>query len=163
VALGQVFSEYFGFPCQSSFHQLLHNYPHLSSHSLLSSYTAVFTRLDSVCCTCSAGSLADLFLFSTLKMETVRSSETSVNTISTRRHIPEDGFINKICQTVFLKNVSNSSLPWLCYNLLARIVSSWYYRLTASKLEECTVCDTGPIYAAFTTAVASHLSIMGYS
>jgi hypothetical protein len=24
VALGQVFSEYFGFSCQSSFHQLLH-------------------------------------------------------------------------------------------------------------------------------------------
>jgi hypothetical protein len=31
VALGQVFSEYFGFPCPSSFHQLLHNHPHLSS------------------------------------------------------------------------------------------------------------------------------------
>jgi hypothetical protein len=31
VALGQVFSEYFGFPCQSSFHQLLHNHPHPSS------------------------------------------------------------------------------------------------------------------------------------
>jgi hypothetical protein len=31
VALGQVFSEYFGFPCQSSFHHLLHNHPHLSS------------------------------------------------------------------------------------------------------------------------------------
>jgi hypothetical protein len=31
VALGQVFSEYFGFLCQSSFHQLLHNHPHLSS------------------------------------------------------------------------------------------------------------------------------------
>jgi hypothetical protein len=31
VALGQVFSEYFGFPCQSSFRQLLHNHPHLSS------------------------------------------------------------------------------------------------------------------------------------
>jgi hypothetical protein len=31
VALGQVFSEYFGFPCQSSFHQLLHNHHHLSS------------------------------------------------------------------------------------------------------------------------------------
>jgi hypothetical protein len=30
VALGQVFSEYFGFPCQSSFHQLLHNHPYLS-------------------------------------------------------------------------------------------------------------------------------------
>jgi hypothetical protein len=31
VALGQVFSEYFGFPCQSSFHQLLHNHHHRSS------------------------------------------------------------------------------------------------------------------------------------
>jgi hypothetical protein len=30
MALGQVFSEYFGFPCQSSFHQLLHN--HLIYH-----------------------------------------------------------------------------------------------------------------------------------
>jgi hypothetical protein len=28
VALGQVFSEYFTFPCQSSFHQLLHNHQH---------------------------------------------------------------------------------------------------------------------------------------
>jgi hypothetical protein len=31
VALRQVSSEYFGFPYQSSFHQLLHNHPHLSS------------------------------------------------------------------------------------------------------------------------------------
>jgi hypothetical protein len=31
LALRQVSSEYFGFPCQSSFHQLLHNHPHLSS------------------------------------------------------------------------------------------------------------------------------------
>jgi hypothetical protein len=30
VALGQDFSEYFGFPCQSSFHRLLHNYHHRS-------------------------------------------------------------------------------------------------------------------------------------
>jgi uncharacterized membrane protein len=31
VGLGQVFSEYFGFPCQFLFHQLLHNHHHLSS------------------------------------------------------------------------------------------------------------------------------------
>jgi hypothetical protein len=31
VGLMQVFSEYFGFPCQSSFHQLLHNHHLLSS------------------------------------------------------------------------------------------------------------------------------------
>jgi hypothetical protein len=30
MALVQVFSEYFGFPCQSTFHQLLHN--HLINH-----------------------------------------------------------------------------------------------------------------------------------
>jgi hypothetical protein len=31
VALGQVFSEYFGFPCQFSFHRLLHIHHHLPS------------------------------------------------------------------------------------------------------------------------------------
>jgi hypothetical protein len=31
VELRQVFSEYFGFPCQYSFHQFLHNHLHLSS------------------------------------------------------------------------------------------------------------------------------------
>jgi hypothetical protein len=32
VALGQVFSKYFGFPCNHrSLHQLLHNHPHVSS------------------------------------------------------------------------------------------------------------------------------------
>jgi hypothetical protein len=31
VALGQVFSEYFGFPCQFSFHRLFHIHHHLSS------------------------------------------------------------------------------------------------------------------------------------
>jgi hypothetical protein len=30
VALGQVFFGYFGFPCQSTFHLLLHNHHHLS-------------------------------------------------------------------------------------------------------------------------------------
>jgi hypothetical protein len=35
AALGQVFSEYFGFPCQSSFHQFLlhHNYPGLTQET----------------------------------------------------------------------------------------------------------------------------------
>jgi hypothetical protein len=31
VTLGQVFSEYFGFPCQFSFHRLLHTHHHLST------------------------------------------------------------------------------------------------------------------------------------
>jgi hypothetical protein len=31
VPLGQVFSEYFGFPCQFSFHRLLHIHHHPSS------------------------------------------------------------------------------------------------------------------------------------
>jgi hypothetical protein len=32
VALGQVFSEYFGFPCQFSFHRLLHIHHHHHHH-----------------------------------------------------------------------------------------------------------------------------------
>jgi hypothetical protein len=32
VVLGQVFSEYFGFPCQSSFHRSLHNHHHHHHH-----------------------------------------------------------------------------------------------------------------------------------
>jgi hypothetical protein len=34
MALGQVFSETFGFPCQSTFHLLLHNH-HLHYHPRL--------------------------------------------------------------------------------------------------------------------------------
>jgi hypothetical protein len=33
VELGQVFSEYFGFPCQFTFHRLLHIRHHLSSRA----------------------------------------------------------------------------------------------------------------------------------
>jgi hypothetical protein len=40
----------------------------------------------------AGSSLAD---FSTLKMEAIRSSETSVHTRSTRRHIPEDGIFHE--------------------------------------------------------------------
>jgi hypothetical protein len=39
----------------------------------------------------AGSSLAD---FSTLKMEAIRSSETSVHTRSTRRHIPEGGILH---------------------------------------------------------------------
>jgi hypothetical protein len=41
-----------------------------------------------------AGSLADFFLSSTLKMETIFASETSVKTISTRGHIQEECFLH---------------------------------------------------------------------
>jgi hypothetical protein len=43
----------------------------------------------------TVSSLADFLNFpSTLKMEAIRSSKTSVNTTSTRRHIPEDCFLH---------------------------------------------------------------------
>jgi hypothetical protein len=42
----------------------------------------------------SAHASSSLEDFSTLKMEAIRSSETSVHTISTRRHIPGDGILN---------------------------------------------------------------------
>jgi hypothetical protein len=36
VALEQIFSDYFGFPCQSSFHQFLHNHHNLHRFLVLS-------------------------------------------------------------------------------------------------------------------------------
>jgi hypothetical protein len=42
----------------------------------------------------AVSSLAD---FSTLKMEAIRSSETSVHTRYTRRHIPGDGILQRVC------------------------------------------------------------------
>jgi hypothetical protein len=43
----------------------------------------------------ASSSIEDFILFSsTLKMEALHSSETSVNTISTLRHIPEDCFLH---------------------------------------------------------------------
>jgi hypothetical protein len=41
-----------------------------------------------------AHSGSSLMYFSTLKMEAIRSSETSVHTRSTRRHAPEDGLLH---------------------------------------------------------------------
>jgi hypothetical protein len=44
----------------------------------------------------------------TLKMEAICSSETSVNTISTRRHIPEHGILKSTCSSpgVYLLSLS---------------------------------------------------------
>jgi hypothetical protein len=42
----------------------------------------------------SAHARSSLANFSNLKMEAIHSSETSVHTRSTRRHIPEDGILH---------------------------------------------------------------------
>jgi hypothetical protein len=50
----------------------------------------------------AGSSLADFY---TLQMEAIRSSETSVYTISTRRHIPEDRILHSLN---FLKSFSDN-------------------------------------------------------
>jgi hypothetical protein len=48
VALGRVFSEYFGFPCQSSFHQILHHHNHPGKYNRqISGRRAEWTQLKS--------------------------------------------------------------------------------------------------------------------
>jgi hypothetical protein len=48
VALGQVFSEYFGFPCQFSFHRLLHIHHHLSTGAGIIGQLVTDVKVDSV-------------------------------------------------------------------------------------------------------------------
>jgi hypothetical protein len=57
----------------------------------------------------AGSSLAD---FSTLKMEAIPSSESSVHTRSTRHHIPEDGILHSYrCEN--LKSYQSKFLPVL--------------------------------------------------
>jgi hypothetical protein len=78
--IGQVSSEYFGFPCQS-FHQFLHHHNHPG-----------LTQLDSTPPLYKFKKKAAAFIFmSTLKIQTARSSELSVNIYqTTRRHVSDD-------------------------------------------------------------------------
>jgi hypothetical protein len=47
AALGQVFSEYFGFPCQSLFHQFLHHHITTRGWHNIGGRSAEWTQLDS--------------------------------------------------------------------------------------------------------------------
>jgi hypothetical protein len=73
-----------------------------------------------------AGSpLADFY---TLKMEAIRSSETSVHTRSTRRHIPEDGILHShrgenlnLTKKIMMKQVySEKYLPVIQLSLITK-------------------------------------------
>jgi hypothetical protein len=71
----------------------------------------------------AGSSLAD---FSTLKMEAIRSSEKSVHTRSTRRHIPEDGILS--VQISFLQ-VYNMACLSLFLDLIALLMPDEGYLL----------------------------------
>jgi hypothetical protein len=50
--------------------------------------------------------------FSALKMEAIRSSETSVHTRSTQRHVPEDGILHSHRLETSNLTENHSPLPW---------------------------------------------------
>jgi hypothetical protein len=64
--------------------------------------------------------------FSTLKMEAIRSSETSVNARSTQRHIPEDDILLTHC-VCFEKSMKE---------LDARLVTHYDQQLQIDKVTE---------------------------
>jgi hypothetical protein len=86
---------------------------HLQGRNIRERGTSVSRLLQSKLPPAHAGSsLAD---FSTLKMEAIRSSETSVHTRSTRRYIPENGILHSHrCQN--LKSYLLGKFANLCYN-----------------------------------------------
>jgi hypothetical protein len=56
--------------------------------------------------------------FSTVKMETIRSSETSVYTSSIRRHIPEDGILQHFILLYFSDGKIFSPLSSYIYHII---------------------------------------------
>jgi hypothetical protein len=77
--------------------------------------------------------------FSTLKMEAIRSSETSVHTWSIRRHIPEDGTLQECC--------SSQSYKIRCsLKLQATRLRIWLQRLRIRCYNVYTVCLNNILY-----------------
>jgi hypothetical protein len=104
VALGQVFSEYFGFPCQFSFHLLLHIHHHLSSGAGTIGQTVadvpsglnLTTPQETKTKKKKTFFLLLVFIVShsTLAIKAVRSSDISVNSYQTiPRHVKEDSIL----------------------------------------------------------------------
>jgi hypothetical protein len=79
--------------------------------------------------------------FFTLKMEAIRSSETSVITIPTRRHIPEDDILQKA--NLFFKKKSISIYIYIYifltgYILLQNSTPDWWWPCLAETCREFT-------------------------
>jgi hypothetical protein len=75
---------------------------------------------DMAPCAHAGSSLADFLFSSTLKMEAIRSYETSVNTISTRHHIPRLSsrriFVSR-CVRCFSERAEVVGFPFLVFLL----------------------------------------------
>jgi hypothetical protein len=72
-------------------------------------FSRIWGRVDSLLTDVSEELHRSLLSY-TLKMEAIRSSETSVNKMSTRRHIPKDGiFLIFVPVQVYSKNKTSRS------------------------------------------------------
>jgi hypothetical protein len=89
-------------------------------------------------------SLADL---STLKMEAIRSSETSVNIRSTRRHIPEDGILQRVFVLVVLNFPDFLQQNW---GFLFWLISCRFPVLNDARWNNIIKLATTPLFHIFT-------------
>jgi hypothetical protein len=92
----------------------------------------------------------------TLKMEAIRSSETSVNKISTRRHIPEDGILHELvkfsseesniwrahcnCIVAFWRMIQRPLLEFYLFSTITRIRHRFYWIF--DRISRCCMYHT---------------------
>jgi hypothetical protein len=88
-----------------------------------------------------ASSINDLMM-TNLKMEAIRSSETSVHTRSTRYHIPEDGILHSH-RRVNLRSYIN--IPSLEDVAAMRCIEHWYFHTKGFRHIAINVSDMAAI------------------
>jgi transposase len=104
-------------------------------------------RVELVCTDVSEEVIASIFMvekflladFSNLKMEVIRSSETSVHTRSTRSQIPEDGILHMkrvVCDVRYVRNWIRINMHSYLFNVWIRILQ----RSDVSHSKDCNYC-----------------------
>jgi hypothetical protein len=92
---------------------------------------------ESAVCSLLADAVFPLADFSTLKMEAILSSETSVNTASTQRHIPEDDILHSHCCenlkyyicVLMLKYNRNKTAPEIIHQMMNKELKSLLFAI----------------------------------
>jgi hypothetical protein len=132
VALGQVFSEYFCFPCQFSSHRLLHTH-HLSSGAgTIGQLVAYVPRGLSLTSAHEVLKILDLYLFNVHDVsEMIPQKHISTCNLGFTEQVDLQAVSRNYIQEVFVSNLSRHTV-YLHWDI------SWFFSVIPDKFRDCT-------------------------